>query len=110
MLFFNTSPSRISILGRKYLIFVSCLWMIQFSKESTYSIFKQGACRGVKCSRILASDVVWVTRSIIYWSGGIFVQTRASVWVLGGMITLQGVGMGYNVSFEIKFQVYILYS
>ena len=84
--------------------------MIQFTKESTYSIFKPGGAWGVILSGRLASEVVWVTRYLIYWYGGILVRTRDYVWVLGEMITLQGVGIRYNVSFEIKFQVYILYS
>ena len=84
--------------------------MIQFTKESTYSIFKQGDPWGVIRSGRLESDYVWVTRPLICWSGSIFVRTRASIWVLGEMITLQGVEMIYNVYFEIKFQVYILYS
>ena len=106
----KTYPSRITSLGRKYLIFVSYLWMIQFTKYSTYSIFKQGSPLGFIHSSILASEVVLFTRSLIYWYGIISMKTIDYVLLLGDMITLQGVGMRYNIYFIIKFQVYILYS
>ena len=107
---FNTFQSHNLSLVRKYLIFVSCLWMIQFTKESTYIIFKQEVLWGFIRSSRFSSEVVWFIIYLIYWYGSTFVRAWSSVWVLGDIITLQGVGMRYNIYFIIKFQVYILYS